>query len=253
MGTVRPLLITMPQSHYSEKARWAMDRLVGDYEEDVHVPGLHRIATARHGGRSVPVLVHEGQQLADSTAILKHLDAWRGGGLLYPRAATARAEVEALEAQFNDVLGPAVRVWGYAQTMNDASTMRRMVCEGTPWFEGAFWWLGGRAITRLIARSLKVTKANADTALEEVKQVFARVSSRLTDGRRYLVAGQFSAADLTFAALAAPVLLPPQCRASYASLEDSPAAMQTVVATFRNTPAGRYAMALYADERNKRV
>jgi glutathione S-transferase len=45
-----PVLITIPHSHYSEKARWALDRLELPYREEVHIPLLHRLATIRNGG-----------------------------------------------------------------------------------------------------------------------------------------------------------------------------------------------------------
>ena len=40
------------------------------------------------------------------------------------------------------------------------------------------------------------------------------MDQRLGDGRRFLVGGRFSAADMTFAALAAPVLFPTEYRRS---------------------------------------
>nr|WP_293103382.1 glutathione S-transferase N-terminal domain-containing protein [Okeania sp. SIO2F4] len=49
-------LITIPISHYSEKARWALDRLKITYKEEPHVPVFHRFATMKYDGSSVPVL-----------------------------------------------------------------------------------------------------------------------------------------------------------------------------------------------------
>ena len=43
------ILITMPHSHYAEKARWALDWLAMPYREEPHVPLLHRLATAAIG------------------------------------------------------------------------------------------------------------------------------------------------------------------------------------------------------------
>jgi glutathione S-transferase len=50
-------LITIPISHYSEKARWAMDYLKIPFQEVAHMPPFHRGATKKYQGTSVPVLV----------------------------------------------------------------------------------------------------------------------------------------------------------------------------------------------------
>ena len=98
--TVPAVLIAMPHSHYSEKARWALDWLFLPYREEPHAPLLHRLATTCNGGRSVPVLVHGTARFTDSTEFLVHADSARGGNFLYPRDAGLRQEVEALEARF---------------------------------------------------------------------------------------------------------------------------------------------------------
>src|SRR5438270_9534525 len=57
IGIVRRLL-TIPISHFCEKARWALERAGLDYREERHVQGIHRVAARRAGGGStVPVLV----------------------------------------------------------------------------------------------------------------------------------------------------------------------------------------------------
>ena len=58
---------------------WALDRLALPYFEQPHIPLLHRLPTTRHGGRGVPVLLHAGRCLTDSTDILVHADAQAGG------------------------------------------------------------------------------------------------------------------------------------------------------------------------------
>src|SRR6185295_10774861 len=91
------ILITIPLSHYCEKARWALDRVGLPYREEAHAPLLHRLATRRNDGGTVPVLVHGGSRLIDSTDILEHVDAVCGGDLLYPRDAALRIHVNAFE------------------------------------------------------------------------------------------------------------------------------------------------------------
>jgi len=79
--------------------------------------------------------------------------------------------------------------------------------------------------------------------------VFKTVGERLSDGRRYLAADRFTAADLTFASLAAPALFPPECRAVTPALEAVPATMREEIALLRDTVAGRFALSMYAMER----
>jgi glutathione S-transferase len=113
--TAPAILITIPLSHYCEKARWALDRVALPYTEQAHAPLLHRLATKRNDGGTVPVLVHGSGRFIDSTDILVHADAVCGGDLLYPRDAAMRREVDALEERFDAELGPHTRRWTYAQ------------------------------------------------------------------------------------------------------------------------------------------
>ena len=46
-NTAPAILITIPLSHYCEKARWALDRVALPYREEPHAPLLHRLATKR--------------------------------------------------------------------------------------------------------------------------------------------------------------------------------------------------------------
>src|SRR4051812_7052592 len=101
-------LITIPISHYCEKARWALDRSGIPYREDRHLQLFHYLPVWLAGaGRTVPVLVSgEGSALSDSTGILRWLDE-RAPGSLYPESDPDRAEVVRLEDHFGEALGPA--------------------------------------------------------------------------------------------------------------------------------------------------
>jgi glutathione S-transferase len=69
-------LITIPISHYCEKARWALERAGLPYREERHVQGIHRVAARRAGGgATVPVLVTPEGVLSDSADILAWVDA----------------------------------------------------------------------------------------------------------------------------------------------------------------------------------
>ena len=120
------VLITVPLSHYCEKARWGLDRVVLPYREEPHAPLLHRLATRRNHGGTVPVLVHGSSRFIDSTDILLHADAVCGGDLLYPRDTALRREVDALEEQFDTQLGPHTRRWAYQQLLPHTKLLRSL-------------------------------------------------------------------------------------------------------------------------------
>jgi glutathione S-transferase len=246
----RAVLITMPHSHFAEKARWALDRLALPYFEQPHIPLLHRLPTTRHGGRGVPVLLHAGRCLTDSTDILVHADAQAGGDRLYPRDAALRRDSEALEERFDSVLGPHARRWAYHEMLPDRRQLRHMMARGVPRLEALLLPLLMPVIVPLIRKAFRITPDSARRSLGQVREVFADVDALLRDGRRFLVGDRFSAADLTFAALASPLLLPAECGASYPRLDEVPEAMREQSLRLRDTGAGRFALRLYAQERN---
>ena len=70
------VLITIPISHYCEKARWALDRAGISYREQAHLQLIHWFAVRRAGGgRTAPVLVCGDRVLAESADIVDEADA----------------------------------------------------------------------------------------------------------------------------------------------------------------------------------
>ncbi len=247
------ILITIPLSHYCEKARWALDRVALHYREEPHAPLLHRLATKRNERGTVPVLVHGSSRFADSTDILKHADTVCGGDLLYPRDADLRREVDTLEERFDTELGPQTRRWAYAHALPQTKSIRSLWARGVPPLEASVIRVITPLVRRLVRMGYKITPENAQRSLERVRGVFRQVDELLSDGRRFLAGERFTAADLTFAALAAPVLLPAECRAVQPALDDVPAAMREEILRLRETDAGRFALRIFAQERGYSV
>ena len=245
------ILITIPLSHYCEKARWALDRAALPYREAPHVPLLHRWATRRNGGTGVPLLVQGDRRWTDSTDILVHADAFRGGGVLYPQDAALRREVDRLEELFDAQLGPNARRWAYEHLLPDARLLRSLWSREAPGIETLLLPLIIPIARRLIRSGYKVTPESAQRSLNKVRDVFGQVDRHLSDGRRFLVGDCFTAADLSFAALAAPVLFPAECRAVLPALDAVPVAMRDEVLKCRDTMAGQFALRLYGAERGR--
>jgi glutathione S-transferase len=248
--TAAATLITIPLSHYCEKARWALDRVALPYREEPHAPLLHRFATQRSDGGTVPVLVHGSSRFSDSTDILVHADAIRGGDLLFPRDAELRRQVDALEERFDTELGPHVRRWAYAHLLPEARLLRSVWSQGLPGLEASLLPMIIPLACCLVRAVYKITPDSAQQSIEQVRGIFRQVDKSLNDGRRYLVGERFTAADLTFAALAAPALFPVECRAVHPALDEVPDTMREEVFRLRDTDAGRFAMRLFSQERS---
>jgi glutathione S-transferase len=249
----RMRLITIPMSHYCEKARWGLARAGIDYVEEAHLQVFHYRAVRPYNSLGmVPVLVTPTEAIADSTAILEFLDrqlpAMRQ---LYPAA--QRDEIEALEEQFDEGLGVETRRWVYFQYMKAPTReVLRTAAQGTPGWQRAVAPLLLPAMRMYLNRHLKITQANVEEGLQTIARTFDDVATRLADGRRYLTGNRFTAADLTFACMAAPILMPPEYGIRLPTPEEVPAPARADIQRFRNHPAGGFALRLFREERGLR-
>jgi glutathione S-transferase len=250
MGTT-PVLITIPISHYCEKARWALDRAGVRYREKAHLQVIHWVPVARAGGKkTAPVLVWGDRVFADSADILDAADAQCAPDRrLFPADPDTAAEVRALQHDFDARLGPEGRRWMYYGLRGRRDIALAYARTGVPGWQRRGMPLAYPLVARIIDRYLDVTPATAARSEAEVRAVFDRVAERLADRRPYLCGEQFSAADLTFAALAAAVLMPPEYGVPLPQPEELPAAMATTVRELRAHPAGAHALAMFREER----
>jgi glutathione S-transferase len=248
-------LVTIPISHFCEKARWALDRAGVDYVERPHLQLIH-IAAARlaGGGRTVPVFVTaEGTVLAESSAIVRWADTQvELDQRLYPEGEVG-AQAAALEASLDQGFGVDGRLWMYHQTLPVVHDLTEWATWGIPRWERRFFRMGGPAIEMSMRRYLGVDAPAAGVALGRVDDVFDDIAERLSDGRRFLFGERFTAADLAFAALAAPMLLPARYGSPLPPLEAMPEGAAREVRRLRSHPAGVFAERLYDEERIRPV
>jgi glutathione S-transferase len=237
-------LITIPFSHYCEKARFGLDHAGLPFEESAHLPLLAaRQARRAGGGRTVPVLITEKGVVGDSTDILHFCDRHTSEERrLYP--SESAEEVRALEEHFDEKLGPHVRRVAFFHALPSPAYVLDLVGKSVPWWQRLLLRTAYPLLRALLRRAFRIDAAGAARSQARIEEIFAEVASRLADGRRFLFGHRFTAADLTFAALASPVLRPPQHPRPYREAL-APASLTAVQDQLRATAAGAFALRIY--------
>ena len=248
-------LVTIPISHYCEKARWALDRAGISYREERHVQAVHRIAARRAGGgTTVPVLVTPQGVLSESEEILVWTDERTAPEYrLFPAAPPERVEVERLCRRFDEGLGPRGRRLMYIHMLAERKLMLRFNNQGVPPWEDRVIRLGWPLAVRWARRELAIRPGIEAEDEVAVWRELDFVAELLADGRKHLCGERFSAADLTFAALSASVVVPPVYGVPLPQPDVLPVHTAKLVLRAREHPAGRYALALFVERRHETV
>jgi glutathione S-transferase len=210
-----PTLWHIPVSHFSEKARWALDYKAIDHVRRAPVPGSHiPIALWLTGGASVtfPLLQLEGRVIGDSTAIIAALEEHRPEPPLYPADPAQRARALELEDFFDEELGPYARLLAFHELINEPELFAELAAltVKSPLVRmrrvtGAY----ARAFTSLRYGAQRDEAAAAARA--KVLAAMDRLDAELeAGGGEYLVGDGFTVAHLTAAALFYPVVGPEQ-------------------------------------------
>jgi len=242
-----PLLWHIPLSHFSEKVRWALD-----YKQVAHrrqVLGADYLIRAWRatGHGTLPILHLDGRAIGDSTAIIAALEARFPEPSLYPADADARRRALALEDDFDEHLGPALRAAVVTPLFrSDPDVALRMLTTGMAeraremlrpllWIFPTFY----RWRHDISAAKLDADRATVRAALDRIE--------RERDGRPHLVGDAFSVADLTAAAMLSPLLQPPELQ--YPHGIELPPYLDEYRATIAAHPAAEWALGVYRRHR----
>lgn len=241
---MRARLVTIPLSHYCERARWALDLAAIDYDEEQHLQFFAvRVVRALGGRRTVPALATDEGVLLDSGDILRWASA-RARTPLYPEGAR-RSDVEALDHELAGAYGVETRRLAYDYFFRCIRTCLPYNMGAAPRMEAAALRLGRPFVQPSIECYIGLDPARLETARSEVMRTLDRIDARLADGRPYLTGDHFTAADLTFATLTSVLVLPAEYPVPLPPIEalDEPA--RALVASIRERSAGGYALRLY--------
>jgi glutathione S-transferase len=207
----RPILWHIAVSHYSEKARWALEHKSVAHVRRTPPPGIHiPIAYVLSRGKAItlPILELDGERFADSTDIIAALERRFPEPALYPQDPDERRRALELEDWFDEQLAPYVRRLGFYELRREPELLAEIAGRAAPELAAKF----GPALipyTRtFVGKRYRASDARgAEHAREQIIAALDHLEAELDDGR-YLVGERFTVADLAAAALLYPLVLP---------------------------------------------
>jgi glutathione S-transferase len=233
---VTPTLYTIPISHYGERARWALDRSGRAYREVHHLQMFSWVYALGLGGKkTLPVLRTSDGVINDSGAIVR----WADPSLL--------PTDDALERDIADSYGVHTRRLAYSWFFSELERFMPTNDGRAPRYERWMVRAGMPAMKGFLRRYLTVNEQGVAEARAVIATMLDRVAALLADGRPYLSGDRFSAVDLTFATMTAPIIVPPNYGIALPSIDALPASAIDYVKATRAHPAGAFAMKLYSE------
>lgn len=201
----KPNLYVFAISHYCEKARWTLDYLGIDHSLVVLAPGLHVRRARKLGvsGSTLPIL-ETGEEVVQGSA---QIVDWADAHTQTDRTLTPEGQREQcleIERRLDDVVGVHVRRFFYSEALVEHSAdVKPIFTKDLRPLEKAFVGVAWPLVRKIMIKQMDLGFEQGQSSREILEGELTWLDEMLSDGRRFLVADQFSRADLAAAALLA--------------------------------------------------
>lgn len=202
-------LYQFPISHFCEVVRWALDYKKLAYRKVNLLPGAHvKVVTRMAPASSVPVLQHDQVYVQNASDILSYLDRQFPPSTLTPVNSGEKQAAMEWEKYLQREIGVHLRRFYYHYLLQHPRSVIPLWCQDGPWL--GYWRL--RLIYPVLKRRMRQFMSIDAATATASRAALVRAIGRLENayGRsRFLVGGRFGRADITAAAMVAPVFQPP--------------------------------------------
>ncbi len=237
-----------------EIARWILDHNGILYKDQPHMPYISMEVinklTAQPSLGNSPALVMTDTLLYEADSIVRYYELRCAPHLrLIPKDSTEQLVLN-LYKLFTRDLNDLVQKYMYAQLLPAPKLARSVFNQRAPLGEKLRWRLFYPILRNKLSKDLNLSFNTAAERLFEIKKIFAQVDALLADGRRYLGGGdKITIADIAFAAVAAPMILPEEFGGVIAHIQQVPDDYRKDVIDLRTTAAGQFILRVYQEDR----
>lgn len=234
-------------SHFNEKARWALTFKNVQHTRKTYLPGPHIPSIKRLSGQSqTPVLQADDEIVAGSAPLIDWLEQHIPEPALYPADAALRKQALDWQTRLDEEFGPAVRAILFARLLAHGGYFARMFAGDKPWLVRTAYRATYPFAKPLIAKGNGADDPdNVARCADTVERMLDEVAAASSSG--YLVGDTFSVADLTAAALIAPVAAVEHV--DMARPQPIPDSAQSLIDGFATHPAIQWVQAIYRKHR----
>ncbi|CAB1110646.1 unnamed protein product [Ectocarpus sp. CCAP 1310/34] len=190
-----------------------------------------------------------GESLKTVPALMEHLSTARWRAWMYPEGA------HELEKELEQAFGQAVMRVVYAYLFQEGMRSKtiKMFSRGLPLWQRLLMPTLGVGLVNTMNNRLRL-EGGIRSNMKIIEKTFGLVERLLSDGRAYLCGDSISAADITFAALAFPVLLPEETADVFVEYDPRllPRGYVEVIKSLRFREGGAFALRLYRNKRTRK-
>ena len=201
-------LYQFPISHYCEKIRWALSYKGLKFQTVNLIPGFHIKKMKQLTGKSsVPAIIDNKRVIYNSSNIIDYLDKSYPTNPLSSNDMGLQTEIMNWEQYIDDEIGVHVRRICYHTLLDYPALTTKFLTHNCQWYAP---FLIKLIFPKLQAKMRHLMKINDETtiiSIEKFEHAMQKINQHLSNNQ-YLVGNKFSRADLTLAALLAPLFKP---------------------------------------------
>ena len=225
-------LYQFPISHFCEKVRWALEYKQLEYKKINLLPGLHIKKARKLSGKAhLPILVDKSRVINESSEIIDYLDAINSDNQLTPKDETLKIEAMRWEEFANQKLGPDVRGLCYNTLLDYPEITIPFFATNGPWYGNLFLKYTFPKMSIKMREFMELNDKNVLLIRRRLTKAINKLYQH-TQQYEYLVGNQFSRADLTVAALLAPLCKPQKYGLEWP--EEYPEPLRSTIEEFGN-------------------